>query len=128
MWKLYALVAVMCVVVLWSFGHYRYNAGWNDGRVDLLASQQKQATAERNAKDERQQANEGKAAAAETEGAAKTIVITNEVVRYVKSPDHTRCVFDDARLSIKQRAVANANQISGYDGAAVQDGGTVGGQ
>lgn len=128
MWKLYALVAVVCVALLWSFGHYQYNDGWNEGRAKLVAQQEEKAKATLAKRVTAQQVNDTKAAEAEQAGAAKTIVITNEVVRYVKSPDHTRCVFDDARMSIKQRAVANANQISGYDGAAVQDGGAVGGQ
>ena len=119
MWKLYALVAVSCVALLWSFGHYQYNAGWNDGRADLLASQQKQATAERNMKDERQQVNDMKAAEAEQAGAAKTVVVTREVVKYVQNPDRVRCTFDDDRVRIKQRAIDNANTIPGYDGEAV---------
>ena len=115
MWKLYALVAVICVAVLWGFGHYRYNAGWNDGRADLLASQQKQATAERNMKDERQQANDTKAAEAEQAGAAKTITIKQEVIRYIKTPGRNVCVFDDVRVKIKHDAILNTNEIPGYD-------------
>ena len=119
MWKLYALVAVAVVAVLWGFGHYQYNAGWNDGRAKLVAQQEEKARATLAKQVAGQQVNDMKSVEAEQAGAAKTIVITNEVVRYVKSPDHTRCVFDDARLSIKQRAVDNANAIPGYDGEAV---------
>lgn len=119
MWKLYSLVAVSCVALLWSFGHYQYNAGWNDGRAKLAAQQEEKARATMAKQVAAQQVNETKAAEAEQIGAAKTVVITREVVKYVQNPDRVRCTFDDDRVRIKQRAVDNANAIPGYDGEAV---------
>lgn len=119
MWKLYALVAVMCVAVLWGLGHYRYNAGWNEGRAKLVTQQEDKARATLAKQVAGQQVNETKAAEAEQVGAAKTVVITREVVKYVQNPDRVRCTFDDDRVRIKQRAVDNANTIPGYDGEAV---------
>lgn len=119
MWKLYVLVAVSCGVLLWSFGHYQYNAGWNDGRAKLVALQEEKARATLAKQVAAQQVNETKAAEAEQVGAAKTVVITREVVKYVQNPDRVRCTFDDDRVRIKQRAIDNANAIPGYDDEAV---------
>jgi hypothetical protein len=118
-WKLYALVAVACVALLWSFGHYQYNAGWNEGRAKLVAQQEDKARATLAKRVTVQQVNDTKAAEAEQAGAAKTVVITREVVKYVQNPDRVRCTFDDDRVRIKQRAIDNANAIPGYDGEAV---------
>lgn len=119
MWKLYVLVAVSCVALMWSFGHYQYDAGWNEGRAKLVAQQEEKARATLAKRVAGQQVNDKKAADAEQAGAAKTIVITREVVKYVQNPDHVRCTFDDDRVRIKQRAIDNANAIPGYDGEAV---------
>lgn len=119
MWKLYALVAVACVALLWSFGHYQYNAGWNEGRAKLVAQQEEKARVALAKRVTAQQVNDTKAAEAEQAGAAKTVVITREVVKYVQNPDRVRCTFDDERVRIKQRAINNANAITGYDDEAV---------
>lgn len=119
MWKLYALVAVICAAVLWGFGHYRYNAGWNEGRAKLVAQQEEKARATLAKQVAGQQVSDTKAAEAEQAGAAKTVVITREVVKYVQNPDRVRCTFDDDRVRIKQRAIDNANTIPGYDDEAV---------
>ena len=119
MWKLYALVALAGGAVLWSFGHYQYNAGWNDGRGQLVAQQEEKARVTLAKRVTAQQVNDMKAAEAEQAGAAKTVVITREVVKYVQNPDRVRCTFDDDRVQIKQRAIDNANAIPGYDDEAV---------
>lgn len=107
---------VASVVVGWRL----YSSGWDNGRAALVAEQQARAQAQLAKQTTRQQANDSKAAAADDEGKAKTVTITQEVIRYVKTPGRNVCVFDDTRVQFKSRAVDNANTIPGYDDAAVQ--------
>lgn len=118
--KIYAVLFGLAVVGFWGYGLLQYNNGWDNGRAALVAEQQAKAQAQLAKQTTRQQANDSKAAAADDEGKAKTVTITNEVVRYVKTPGRNVCTFDDARVVLKSRAVDNANAIPGYDDAAVQ--------
>lgn len=113
-------IAAALVVALAFVGWRLYSSGWNNGRATLVAEQQAKALAQLAKQTTRQQANDLKAAAADDEGKAKTVTITQEVIRYVKTPGRNVCVFDDARVQLKSRAVDNANTIPGYDDAAVQ--------
>ncbi|QIN97982.1 putative spanin protein [Salmonella phage pink] len=113
-------IAAALVVALAFVGWRLYSSGWNNGRATLVAEQQAKAQAQLAKQTTRQQANDSKAAAADDEGKAKTATITQEVIRYVKTPGRNVCTFDTDRLSIKSAAVDNANTIPGYDDAAVQ--------
>lgn len=110
------------VLALFLIGTVAHHQGYSEGRADLLAEQQQKAQAELAKKTQRQQQDESKAAAADNEGKTKSEVITREVVKYIKTPGRSVCTFDDARVLLKSRAVANANSIPGYDNdaAAVQ--------
>lgn len=119
-------IAAALVVALVFVGWRLYSSGWNNGRAALVAEQQAKAQAQLAKQTTRQQANDSKAAAADDEGKAKTVTITQEVIRYVKTPGRNVCVFDDARVQLKSRAVDNANAIPGYDDAAVQTSDAVG--
>lgn len=119
-------VAAVAVLAVWLNGLLHYNTGWKEGRQNLVQQQEAKAQAQLAKQTTRQQANDSKAAAADDEGKAKTVTITQEVIRYVKTPGRNVCVFDDARVQLKSRAVDNANTISGYDGAAVQTSAAVG--
>ena len=119
------VVAGACFIILvYAHGIYQYRSGWNEGRVNLVSQQQQKAQAELAKKTQRQQQDESKAAAADNEGKTKSEVITREVVKYIRTPSRSVCTFDDARVLLKSRAVANANSIPGYDddAAAVQTG------
>lgn len=118
--KFIMTVAALWVLSLFVVSEWYYSRGWNEGRAALVAEQQAKARAKLAKQTTRQQANDSKAAAADESGKAKTVTITNEVVRYVKTPGRNVCTFDDARVVLKSRAVANANSIPGYDDAAVQ--------
>lgn len=118
--KIYAILFGLAVAVFWGYGLLQYNNGWKEGRQNLIQQQQAKAQVRLAKQTTRQQANDSKAAAADDEGKAKTVTITNEVVRYVKTPGRNVCTFDDARVVLKSRAVDNANTIPGYDDAAVQ--------
>lgn len=119
------VVAGACFILLtYGYGIYQYRSGWSEGRANLVSQQQQKAQAELAKKTQRQQQDESKAAAADNEGKTKSEVITREVVKYIKTPGRSVCTFDDARVLLKSRAVANANSIPGYDddAAAVQTG------
>lgn len=115
--------AVLMVVGAYYDGH---STGWKEGRANLVQQQQAKAQAQLAKQTTRQQANDSKAAAADNEGKAKTVTITNEVVRYVKTPGRNVCTFDDTRVVLKSRAVDNANNIPQFDDASVQTSAAVG--
>lgn len=117
--KLYVITCLVAVFINIGAWYHGRHVGWSDGRADLVKQQEEKARLVLAKKVATQQANDRKASAAEQAGAAKTIVITQEVIRYVKNPDRTRCDFDADRVQLKQRAVDNANSIPGYDGNAV---------
>ena len=119
-------IAAALVVALAFVGWRFYSSGWNNGRAALVTEQQAKAQAQLAKQTTRQQANDSKAAAADDEGKAKTVTITQEVIRYVKTPGRNVCTFDDARVLLKSRAVDNANNIPEFDDAAVQTSAAVG--
>lgn len=119
------VVAGACfITLLYAHGYFQYRSGWNEGRANLVSQQQQKAQAELAKKTQRQQQDESKAAAADSKGKTESEVITREVVKYIKTSGRSVCTFDDARVLLKSRAVANANSISGYDddATAVQAG------
>ncbi|EOG5150663.1 hypothetical protein IDS06_004243 [Salmonella enterica subsp. enterica serovar Typhimurium] len=119
------VVAGACFIILtYAHGIYQYRAGWDEGRANLVSQQQQKAQAELAKKTQRQQQNDTRAAAAESEGKENAEVITREVIKYVTRPGRAVCEFHPERVSIKRRAAENANSIPGYDvdAAAVQNG------
>ena len=123
---IYAQLAALTIVATYGYGLLQYNSGWKEGRQNLVQQQQAKAQAQLAKQTTRQQANDSKAAAADDEGKAKTVTITQEVIRYVKTPGRNICVFDDTRVQLKSRAVGNANSIPGYDDSTVQTPAAVG--
>lgn len=110
-------VVTLVIAALLNIGAY-YNGrsnGWKEGRAALVTQQRQQAQAKLEKQITRQQQNDTRAAAAEQQGAARTVTITQEVVKYVKTPGRNVCTFDEARVKLKQAAVDNANHIEGYD-------------
>lgn len=124
--KIYAILFGLAVAGFWGYGLLQYNNGWKEGRQKLVQQQMAKALAQLAKQTTRQQANDSKAAAADDEGKTKTVTITQEVIRYVKTPGRNVCVFDDTRVQLKSRAVDNTNTIPGYDDAAVQTSAAVG--
>lgn len=109
------IISFFLVVVAGGFGVYKYNEGWNNGRQNLIKQQQDKAQAKLAKRVQRQQSNDQKAADADQQGTAKTVTITRDVIKYVKTPNRTVCKFDPVRVSIKSASVDNANTIKGYD-------------
>lgn len=109
------IIAAAWIVSLSLVGGWQHSKGWNDGRQKLVEQQRQQAQLKLEKQVTRQQQNDTRAAAAEQQGAARTVTITQEVVKYIKTPGRNVCTFDDARVKLKQAAVDNANHIEGYD-------------
>ena len=112
-WR-YALLAL--VVSISATALFAWRAGWNAhaDHINALAANKK-VKAEKAI-----QPVEEKAAAANAEAKVIYRTITRDVVKYVQSPDRTRCDFDDESVRLRQRAIDAANSISGFDAAPVQ--------
>lgn len=115
----YVITCLVAVIITFAASEFSYRHGWNEGRAKLVAQQEEKARATLAKRVTVQQVNDTKAAEAEQAGAAKTVVITREVVKYVQNKDRVHLVFDDDRVRIKQHAIDNANAIPGYDDEAV---------
>lgn len=113
--KVHLIIWVAVSVLFIVYGKVQYHNGWKEGRAALVAEQQQKAQAKLTKQITRQQQNDTRAAAAEQQGEARTVTITQEVVRYIKTPGRNVCTFDEARVKLKQAAVDNANHIEGYD-------------
>lgn len=118
-------VAILICISLGTgflYGQYQYHSGWNEGRRDLVQQQNAKAQAEYAKRITRQQQNDTRAAEADQQGAAKTEVITRDVIRYIKTPGRATVSFDADRVSIKRAAADNAACIPGFDDCAVRAG------
>ncbi|EOX2395865.1 hypothetical protein ACPDPT_004562 [Salmonella enterica subsp. enterica serovar Kentucky] len=112
---LYVAAFVFVAGAYYIYGVTQYRDGWKEGRAALATQQRQQAHARLEKQVTRQQQNDTRAAAAEQHGATRTVTITQEVIKYIKTPGRNVCTFDEARIRLKQAAVDNANHIEGYD-------------
>lgn len=119
--RLYLATVAVLALAGYGWGLWQNRTGWQEGRTALLAEQSEAAEKLRQENAQRQQVEDTKAAEAEQQGEAKTVTITREVVKYVQTPGRNVCLFDDRRLRIKADAVANASNLPGFDGGALQD-------
>lgn len=113
--RLYAVTIAALVATGYGWGLWQHHTGWAGGRDALLSEQAIAAEKLRQENAHRQHVIETAAAEADQQGEAKTVTITKEVVRYVQRPNKTVCTFDAERVRLKSEAVANANQIAGFD-------------
>lgn len=113
--KLLLGLTAAALLSAWLWGEWQYHLAWDAGRQDLVTAQKVRAEAKLSKQVTRQQQDDVRAAAADTKGAAKTVTITQEVVKYIRTPGRNVCVFDDKHVELKRRAVDNANSIEGYD-------------
>jgi uncharacterized protein YxeA len=107
------VVAAVLTTFLW--GKWQYHRAWDEGRQNLVQQQKAKAEVRLQKQTLRQSKDDARAAAADEKGAAKTVTITQEVVKYIQTPGRAKCEFDQKRVELKRRAVENANQIEGYD-------------
>lgn len=113
--KLLAGLTAAALLSAWLWGQWQYHRAWDAGRQNLVQQQKAKAEARLEKQIARQSKDDARAAASDEKGAAKTVIITQEVVRYVQTPGRNVCRFDDKRVELKQRAADNANHIEGYD-------------
>jgi hypothetical protein len=107
----YIVCTLAVLVVMAGLLETGYRQGWDAHSAKVNRDYQ-----DRQAKLQRQQAkNTEKAARADAAGEQKTEVIYRDVVKYIKTGTDAKCNFSTDRVQLKQRAVANANTIEGYD-------------
>lgn len=119
--RLYIATIAALLLAGYLWGLWQYQTGWREGRNAMEAEQAADTEKLRQENAQRQQVEDVKATEAEQQGEAKTVTITKEVIRYVKTPGRTVCVFPDERVQLKARATANASFIPGFDDAPVPD-------
>ncbi|MBB3323603.1 hypothetical protein [Atlantibacter sp. RC6] len=112
-WR-YALLAL--VVAISTTALIAWRSGWNAhaDHINALAADKKDKA------EKAIQPVEEKAAVASAEAKVIYRTINRDVVKYVQSPDRTRCDFDDESVRLRQRAIDAANAISGFDAGTVQ--------
>jgi len=112
-WR-YVLLALVVSISVTAFIAWR--SGWNahGDHINALAADKKQKA------EKAIQPVEKKAAAASAGAKVIYRTITRDVVKYVQSPNRTRCDFDDESVRLRQRAIDAANSISGFDAGTVQ--------
>ncbi|WP_313714470.1 hypothetical protein [Atlantibacter hermannii] len=112
-WR-YVLLALVVSISVTAFIAWR--SGWNAhaDHINALAADKKQKA------EKAIQPVEKKAAQASEEGRVIYKTITRDVVKYVQSPDRTKCDFDDESVRLRQRAIDAANSISGFDAGTMQ--------
>ncbi|OQP32420.1 hypothetical protein [Pantoea latae] len=115
-WRIYLLTIAVMIVISTGYGEIRYLNGWyaHSAKVNADYAQKKQKA------EARLVPAEQKAAAANTAGKVIYKTITRDVVKYVQYPNRIVCRFDDDAVSMRQRAIDAANNISGFDEPTVQ--------
>lgn len=114
--RAYLITLVFLVGIALGYGQIRYLNGWyaHSAKVNTDYFLKKQKAESKLAPIEQ------KAAAANADGKVIYRTITRDVVKYVQDPNRTVCSFDDAAVSMRQRAIDAANNISGFDDPALQ--------
>lgn len=120
--KVYLITFLVAAVITGLAYTDGYHKGWDGGRQNLVQQQQAKAQAKLAKQTTRQQANDSKAAAAEETRKTNTEVITRDVIKYIKTRDHSDCEFPAERVRIKSAAADNAACLSGFDDCSVRAG------
>lgn len=111
----YVIGVVLALAAIGALLEWGYRQGWDAHSAKVNADYRAKKE-----KAQRQQANNvEKGAKADEKGSVEYQTISKEVIKYVSRPGAVKCDFDVDRMRIKQRAVANANVIEGYDNPAV---------
>lgn len=120
--KVYLITCAAAVLLVVGAYYNGHSTGWKEGRAGLVAEQQAKAQTQLAKQTTRQQANDSKAAAAEESRKTNTEVITRDVIKYIKTRDHSDCEFPAERVRIKSAAADNAACLTGFDDCSVRAG------
>ncbi|MDY0929115.1 hypothetical protein SOM41_22445 [Enterobacter sp. CFBP8995] len=114
--RIYLITIAAMIAIAIGYGEIRYLNGWygHSAKVNADYALKKQKA------DTKLAPTESKAAAASAKGKVIYQTIYRDVVKYVQDPNRTVCRFDDDAVSMRQRAIDAANNIAGFDDAAVQ--------
>lgn len=114
--RIYVITIFVMIAIAIGYGEIRYLHGWyaHSAKVNADYALKKQKA------DSKLMPAEQKAAKAGAKGKVIYRTITRDVVKYVQDPNRTMCRFDDDAVSMRQRAIDAANNISGFDEPAVQ--------
>ena len=114
--KTYLITIASLLMMLGVSSGIAWRAGWKSHSeyINTLADK-KRVKAEAAIKPLEQKASQAK-----SDGKVIYKTITRDVVKYVQDPNRTRCDFDDAAIRLRQRSIDDANNIAGFDDAAVQ--------
>jgi len=114
--RAYLIPIVAMIAIAIGYGEIRYRNGWyaHSAKVNADYALKKQKAEAKLVPIEK------KAATANADGKVIYRTITRDVVKYVQDPNRTLCRFDDDAVSMRQRAIDAANNISGFDEPAVQ--------
>ncbi|HDX8940902.1 hypothetical protein GW952_32305 (plasmid) [Klebsiella michiganensis] len=111
--RLNVLVAGMLMVVATGF------FSWRAGREAHADHTREQAANRRVKAESAVRQAELKAGSARESGRVTDRILIREVVKYVRSPNHGVCRFDDAAVQLRQRAIDAAGSLPGFDEPAV---------
>lgn len=114
--RAYLITIALMIIAALGYGQIRYLNGWyaHSAKVNADYALKKQRA------DAKLVPIEQKAATASADGKVIYRTIYRDVVKYVQDPNRTVCRFDDDAVSMRQRAIDAANNISGFDEPAVQ--------
>lgn len=115
--RLYLITIAAVIALAIVYGEIRYRNGWyaHSAKVNADYALKKQKAEAKLVPIEK------KAAAANANGKVIYRTITRDVVKYVQDQNRTVCKFDHDAVSMRQRAIDAANNISGFDEPAVQN-------
>lgn len=110
-------LALSFIAIFAVSGAIGYAMGWHAKGESVAAEEvQKKANADEALKEPEQKAADAKSRA---DVVYKTVY--RDVVKYVNNPDRTVCKFDDNTVSLRKQAIDAANNLPGFDAAALQD-------
>jgi len=114
--RIYLISISVMITIAIGYGEIRYLSGWyaHSAKVNADYALKKQKAEAKLAP------TEAKAANTNAKGKVIYKTIYRDVVKYVQDPNRTVCRFDDDAVSMRQRAIDAANNISGFDDYTVQ--------
>lgn len=105
----FKLIALGVLLALLAGSHiYAYRSGWSAhaDKINREAAEKKQK-----AQDKQDKSN-AKAEEVRVVTETKYKVVTRDVIKYLQSPDRTKCDFDPDAVRLRQQAIDAANAVN----------------